>query len=504
MELLSSAQIKEWDAFTCSRQGISSLELMERAATACLDWLELHGYLPRELFIFCGKGNNGGDGLALARLLKEKGAAGVGVFILETPAKPSADFSANLQRLQQTGVPVQYIRDANGLPTLEKSGVLIDALFGSGLNRPLEGWAAELTAWINGLGMETIAIDLPSGMFADKSSIGHPVVRARHTVSFQIPKLAFLVAENEPLTGSVHILDIGLDAGFLETVYSPFETVHAAIIRLLYKPRKAFSHKGSFGHALLIAGSYGKIGAAVLSAKACLRSGVGLLSCYIPRCGYPILQTAVPEAMTYTDENREFTTAIKTDLTKFGALGIGPGLGTEEATAKALLDVLSTYKKPLVLDADALNIIARQPDGLASLPPFSILTPHPKEFERLFGASSNDFEKLELAVRKAKDLSVIIVLKGHHTFIAMPGGKGYFNTTGNAGMATGGSGDVLTGFLTGLLAQNYTPATAALLGVYLHGLAGDKAASIHSQEAMVAQDIIEGIGPAFQEIGAGK
>ena len=244
------------------------------------------------------------------------------------------------------------------------------------------------------------------------------------------------------------------------------------------------------------------MGAAVLSARACLRSGVGLLSCFIPRCGYTVMQTAVPEAMTYTDQHKDYLTGVDTDLSKFTVLGIGPGLGTGEATVKALMAVLAAYKRPVVLDADALNIIAAHPEALAFLPPFSILTPHPKEFERLFGPAENDFEKIALAVRKAKDLNVIIVLKGHHTFIAMPGGKGYFNTTGNAGMATGGSGDVLTGLLTGLIAQKYTPATAALLGVYLHGLAGDLAAGLRSQEALIATDIAEGIGEAFKQIGA--
>ena len=503
MELLSSSQIKQWDAYTCREQRISSLELMERAATACLDWFGEHGYLKRGFTVFCAKGNNGGDGLALARLLLAKGTA-VQVFILDMEAKPSPDFSANLQRLEQTGASVQYLKTRDGLPEINKTDILVDALFGSGLNRPLEGLAAQTVEWINGAGAEIIAIDLPSGLFTGKSSAGNPVVHAHHTLSFQLTKTAFLVPENKAYTGGVHILDIGLDRGFLATVYSQYETIDKEMVRLLYKPRDIFSHKGSFGHALLIAGSYGKMGAAVLAARACLRSGVGLLSCHIPRCGYSIVQTAVPEAMAYADEHEEQITGVQTDVSKFGVLGIGPGLGTADATASALGVILKVFKKPVVLDADALNIISALPELLCAIPPFSILTPHPKEFERLFGPAADDFEKLDLALSKARQLNLIIVLKGHHTFIAMPGGKGYFNTTGNAGMATGGSGDVLTGLLTGLLAQNYTPATAALLGVYLHGLAGDQAALIHSQEAMVASDIIEGVGEAFNQIGSGR
>jgi NAD(P)H-hydrate epimerase len=295
-----------------------------------------------------------------------------------------------------------------------------------------------------------------------------------------------------------------LQEGFYQSVHSRFELVDDTIIHSIYNPRKPFSHKGTFGHALMVAGSYGKIGAAILSTKACMRSGAGLLTCHIPTCGYDILQSTVPEAMVITDFNSSFITKVvqrtpsgEDDLRKYEAIGIGPGIGTASETKTMLKEIFAAYRSPVVLDADALNIIASQKDLLKLIPVGSILTPHPKEFERLFGETANDFEKVELALKKANELNCVIVLKGHNTFIATTDGRGYFNSTGNPGMATAGSGDVLTGILTGLLAQKYSSVEAAILGVYLHGLAGDFAAKIFSLESMVAGDIIDNLGYAF-------
>jgi NAD(P)H-hydrate epimerase len=304
------------------------------------------------------------------------------------------------------------------------------------------------------------------------------------------------VAENAEYIGDVHILDIGLHKDFLNQVNNQFELLDDAIIHSIYKSRNRFAHKGNFGHALLVAGSYGKIGAAILSAKACLRSGVGLLTCHIPKCGYDILQSSVPEAMVTTDFNSSFNTKIEDDLLNYEAIGIG----TASETKTLLREIFDTCRQPMVIDADALNMIASKKDLLELIPAGSILTPHPKEFERLFGESANDFDRILLALQKAKELNLVIVLKGHHTFIATPDGRGYFNSTGNAGMATAGSGDVLTGILTGLLAQGYSTVETAILGVYLHGLAGDLAAKEFSMEAMVAGDIIDKFGPAFLHI----
>ncbi|MES1222306.1 MAG: NAD(P)H-hydrate dehydratase, partial [Bacteroidota bacterium] len=369
-----------------------------------------------------------------------------------------------------------------------------------GLNRPPDGITEKLIAHINTSGCRIMSIDIPSGLFCDRSSKENKAIKANDTLSFQCYKPAFLVAENSEYIGKVHLLNIGLSPEFYHTVASSFQIVDWDIIHSIYKPRNQFAHKGNFGHALLVAGSYGKIGAAVLSATSCLRSGAGLLTCHVPGCGYGILQSAVPEAMVSTDFNSSFNTRIEEDLSKFDAVGIGPGIGTASETKTMLYEIFSSCKYPIVVDADALNTIASQQDLLQMIPAGSIITPHPKEFERLFGPSANDFDRIQLAIKKANEYNIVIVLKGHHTFIASPGGKFYFNNTGNAGMATAGSGDVLTGILTGLLAQGYSSINAAVLGVFIHGLAGDIAAKELSMEAMIAGDIIHYLGEAFQHL----
>ncbi|MGZ8524571.1 MAG: NAD(P)H-hydrate dehydratase [Chitinophagaceae bacterium] len=497
MKLFSAEEIRQWDQYTIRHEPIASIELMERAAGKCADWLERNNYTERSFQIFCGKGNNGGDGLAIARLLADRKCA-VTVYILEFGHKGTDDFQINLARLHQyPEIEIRFIQTEENFHQLTKSDIIIDALFGSGLNRGLEGVTAKLVNHINHAGCEIISIDIPSGLFTDHSSAGEAVIKATHTLSFQCFKLAFLVAENGEFIGEVHILDIGLHPGFQSPGPGKYELSDDSLIHSIYKPRNRFAHKGNFGHALIVAGSYGKIGAAILAAKACLRSGVGLLTCHIPGCGYTILQAALPEAMVMTDFNSSFITKIGDDLSKYKSLGIGPGIGVASETKAMLRDIFERFKMPVVLDADALNGIASQKDMMELIPPGSILTPHPKEFERLFGETANEFERIELALRHAKNFNIVIVLKGHHTLVATPGGKGSFNSTGNAGMATGGSGDVLTGILTSLLAQGYDPAEAAILGVHVHGMAGDIAAGIKSMEAMIAGDITECLPGVF-------
>jgi NAD(P)H-hydrate epimerase len=500
MKILSAREIREWDQFTIEQEPVSSINLMERAASECVYWLMKH-YPDAESFaVFCGKGNNGGDGLAIARMLIEKKYP-VNIYILEFGHKGTDDFQTNLSRLQLlSSTAIHFVQSEEHFPSFSPGEVIIDALFGSGLNRSLEDVTAKLVSHINESSHETISIDIPSGLFVDHSSKGNPAIIAKHTLSFQCYKLAFLLPENASAIGDVHILDIGLQPGFLPAVTGQYELLDEAIVRSIHKPRNRFSHKGNFGHALMVAGSYGKIGAAVLSAKACLRSGPGLLTCHIPKCGYDIMQTSVPEAMVLTDFNSSFLTKIEEDLTKYEAIGIGPGLGNASETKMLLREVFDAYRSPVVIDADALNILGSQKSLYKLIPAGSILTPHPKEFERLFGETANDFERIQLALQKAKELNSIIVLKGHHTLIATPDQKGFFNSTGNAGMATGGSGDVLTGILTGLLAQGYSSSETALIGVYLHGLAGDLAANELSMEAMVAGDIIHYMSEAFLQL----
>ncbi|HTI10971.1 MAG TPA: NAD(P)H-hydrate epimerase, partial [Puia sp.] len=390
MEILLANQIRAWDQFTMQQEPISSIDLMERAAVSCFSWLEAHDYLERAFSVYCGKGNNGGDGLALARLLAQQDCS-VTVHILEFGHLGSDDFQVNLARLHQTPVEIRFVQGPDNFHPIPPGNILIDALFGSGLNRILDGVTAQLAAHINQSGNEIIAIDIPSGLFADGSSKGNPAIRATHTLSFQCFKQAFLLPENEPLTGKVHILDIGLHGDYLKQINTESELVDATFIHSIYRPRKDFAHKGNFGHALLIAGSYGKIGAASLASRACLRSGAGLLTAHVPVCGYLILQTTLPEAMILTDEDEKINTAVPGELSGYSVIGIGPGLGREPRTKHLLQDILQRYRHPMVLDADALNILSSDPSLFALLPPYSILTPHPKEFERMFGPSANDF-----------------------------------------------------------------------------------------------------------------
>jgi NAD(P)H-hydrate epimerase len=500
MKIFTAEEIRQWDQYTIEHEPITSVDLMERAAISCVHWLEANGNIENQFVVFCGKGNNGGDGLAIARLLAAR-KYHVRIFILEFGHKGTEDFQINLARLHEyPEVDIRFVQTEKNFHEFNNGEIIIDALYGSGLNRGLEGVTANLVEHINTSGCEIISIDIPSGLFVDKSSKDNTIIKADHTLSFQCYKPAFFVAENAAYIGEVHILDIGLHPDFYNSTISPYELIDDTIIQSIYKPRNRFAHKGNFGHALLIAGSYGKIGAAVLAAKACLRSGVGLLFCHIPKCGYDILQAAIPEAMVMTDFNSSFNTKIEDDLINYEAIGIGPGIGTASETKTLLKEIFNSYQHPLILDADALNIMATQKDLLKLISPGSILTPHPKEFERLFGQTGNDFGRIQLAFQKAKELNAVIVLKGHHTFIATPDGKGFFNNTGNAGMATGGSGDVLTGILTGLLAQGYNSVDTAILGVCLHGLAGDCAAKKISEEAMIAGDIIENLGEAFIQI----
>ncbi|HTL08997.1 MAG TPA: NAD(P)H-hydrate dehydratase [Chitinophagaceae bacterium] len=500
MLILTAKQIHDWDTYTIQHTPISSLNLMETAATRCVQWLAQHQLLQQPIHIFCGKGNNGGDGLAIARLLSGKGIK-VWVYIIELGQIGTPDFQSNLARLHETAVTIQYIQSPDHFPAVPAGHLIIDALFGTGLNRALNNLPAALVQYINECGNTVIAIDVPSGLLADESSKGATIIKALHTLSFQCLKMAFVMAENEIYTGEVHILDIGLLEKFLTGIHYPAMLVEPSIIKAMYRPRARFSHKGTFGHAALIAGSHGFMGAATLSAQACVRAGAGKLTCYVPATGYTIMQLAVPEAMCSTTGERMLEELPAPEkLQQYQAIGIGPGIGAHESHASLLAYLFEHYKKPMVIDADALNVLSKHQNLLPSITAFSLLTPHPAEFDRLFGASANDFARMRKAREKAQELQLIIVLKGHRTLIAMPGGNCFFNSTGNPGMATGGSGDVLTGILTSLLAQQYPPEQAALLGVYLHGLAGDLAAADLSEEAMIAGDITAHLAKGFQKL----
>jgi ADP-dependent NAD(P)H-hydrate dehydratase / NAD(P)H-hydrate epimerase len=495
--ILNAQQIKNWDQYTIAHEPITSIDLMERAASKCVEWIDQRQWQKRAFKIFCGKGNNGGDGLAIARLLLELEYS-VSVYILEFGKAGSEDFQLNLQRLHQLSFSeIHFLQSKDHFPLINKDEILIDALFGSGLNKPLDGLSVDIVDHINHSKALIISIDLPSGLFIDRSSVECKVVEADYTLTFQCYKLGLLIQENASYIGQVHVLDIGLHQDFLRTQDFNQLLVQQSLAKQQFKPRNAFAHKGNFGHALLIAGSYGKMGAAVLAAKACLHSGVGLLTCHLPKCGYEIMQTSLPEAMVITDEDQNMVAQLPGEIEKYSVVGIGPGIGTAAETQNLISFICRRYKKPLVIDADALNCLSFQKDLLQQLPPLSVLTPHPKEFDRLFGVHQNDFERLNAAKEHSRHRNVIIVLKSHRTAIAAPGGMIYFNSTGNAGMAKGGSGDVLTGIITSLIAQNYSPEQAAVLGVYLHGLAGDFAAKTLGEQSMIATDIITFLPQAF-------
>ncbi len=498
MKIFPIEQIREADQYTIKHEPIASIDLMERAASAVCDYiLEAAPDLRKSIHVFCGLGNNGGDGLVLSRFLLHVGFP-VNTYIFRYSEQTSADFDVNLDRLQKHPKSKIYDLTAESeLPTIAPDELIVDAIFGSGLARPIRGFTAQLIRHLNQSQAVTIAVDIPSGLFADQPSpTGSAIVQADITLSFQMPKLAFMFPENDRLVGKWEILDIGLHPDYInKSATKHFFMTHEDVSPLL-KKRGKFDHKGTFGHALLIAGGFGKMGAAILTTRAALRSGVGLVHTHVPRWGASIMQTACPEAMLSIDRYEYYLSEMPS-LEAYSAVGVGPGLGTEEQTQKALKLLIQECSLPLVLDADALNILSMNKTWIPFFPKNTILTPHPKEFERLAGSWKNDFERLEKQREMAVKYGIYIVLKGAHTGIAFPDGHVYFNSTGNPGMATGGSGDVLTGIITGLLAQGYPPGKAAVLGVYLHGLAGDMAVDEISPEALIAGDLTLYLGKAF-------
>ena len=498
MKIFTSPQIRKCDAFTIENEPVTSLALMERAASACAGWLSRKFSGETVYNIFCGHGNNGGDGFALARLLYHKGCD-VNVF-MDSAQNLSADAEINFKRTKDiSGIEFSDFSKVNKFQ-FENESVIIDALFGTGLNKAIEGKSAELIKVLNELKFPKISIDIPSGLFADEVSDKNSVVfKADETLSFQFWKKAFLHSETGKFCGKINILDIGLNSEFIENEISDSFVIDEGLVRGIYRPRQEFSHKGNFGKTVIAAGSSGKMGAAVLATQAALKSGSGLTFTFAPQCGYEILQTACPEAM-FLEGGQDFISSF--DVDEDHTIGIGPGLGTALETQNAFLTFLKTCTKPLVLDADAINILAKNPENLKLMPKNSVITPHPKEFERLFGKTENSFERLKLAKENATELKIYIILKDHHTQIITPEGNVFYNLTGNSGMAKGGSGDVLLGIVTSLLAQNYSVQDAALFGVWLHGKAGDFAAEKHSKEAMLASDLVREIGNVFKYLNS--
>lgn len=499
MKIFPSSSIKKLDAYTIEHEPISSIDLMERAATALTKAIIQRWTPQTPVIVFAGPGNNGGDALAVARMMAEK-EYDVEVYLFNTKGELSADCQTNKEQIAaMRNVKFHEISTQFVPPTLTAEHLVIDGLFGSGLNKPLSGGFAAVVKYINSSPATVVSIDIPSGLMGEENTfnIKSNIIRADYTYSLQLPKLAFLFAENAEFVGKWELLDIQLSQEAIKQSETNYELTEAEDIRTLIKPRKQFAHKGNFGHALLIAGSKGMAGASILSARACLRSGVGLLTVHAPLCNCTILQTSVPEAMVESDAD-ESCFAVPTDTDDYQAIAIGPGLGKSEETETALLEQLQHCQTPAVLDADALNILANHRHALTHLPKGSILTPHPKELERLVGKCQDSYERLTKACELAKNANVHIILKGAYSAIITPEGKCYFNPTGNPGMATGGSGDVLTGVILALLAQGYDTDAAARIGTYVHGLAGDIAQSKQGTIGLIASDIIDSLPAAWK------
>ncbi len=505
MKILRTDQVKDADRFTIEKEPILSIDLMERAAGRAAEWILREIGADNDFAVFVGTGNNGGDGLVVARHIdhaqREANLTNhVNVYVVKFSDKFSEDFKINLERLKHTNVVVHYITSKDEFPNLTGNEIVIDAIFGSGLSRPARGLAGEIIDAINNAHKAlVISIDIPSGLFGEENHRDpQSIIRANYTLTFEFPFLSFFFAENEDYVGDFIIIPIGIHPGFIETVETNYYTVDAQDVRERLKPRKRFSHKGNYGHGLLIAGHYGTMGAAILAAKAAHRTGIGLLTAHLPAKCVDVMQISSPETIVQVDEqNDEFSTYI-TDLERFNSIGIGPGIGLKQEPALLLRDILIKGKdKHFVIDADAITILGQNKDWLELMPPKSILTPHPKEFERIAGSSSNHYQRLKLEQEFSRKYNAIVVLKGAFTSIALPDGRCFFNTTGNPGMATGGSGDVLTGMILSLLAQGYEPEDAAIIGVYLHGLAGDVAAGFNGQDPLIASDIINFIPEAY-------
>ncbi len=502
MKIFTAAQIHELDKYTIENEPIESIDLMERAAKALTRAImdEYNSLMP--VIVFAGPGNNGGDALAVARMLAENNYA-VTAYLFNVSGKLSNDCAVNKVRLMDNRRVKNFIevRQEFDPPVLEEGMLIIDGIFGSGLNKPLAGGFASLVKYINSSAATVVSIDVPSGLMTEDNTynVRANIIHADLTLTLQHVKLAFLFKENQPYVGRLKVLDIRLSKEGIQKLDANYTMLEENDVRQMIQPRSAFAHKGDMGHALLIAGSYGMGGAAVLAAKACLRAGCGKLTVHSPKKNNMVLQMSVPEAIIQLDRE-ETTFSEPIDTEEYHVVGIGPGIGTSEQTAIAMISQIRRSQCPIVADADALNMLGTHRSWMQQLPKGMILTPHPKELDRMEGNSADSYERLVKASNLAERIQGYVILKGHYSALCMPDGHVIFNSTGNAGMATAGSGDVLTGIITGLLARGYKQEEACLLGMYLHGLAGDIAAKELGEESLIASDLIQYLPKAFKRL----
>ncbi|ACY40045.1 carbohydrate kinase [Blattabacterium sp. (Blattella germanica) str. Bge] len=507
MKILSLNQIRKVDQYCIDYESISSIELMERAAKSCFNWIvkNKHFQVRKIPFIvLSGNGKNGGDGLVLAKMLYLYGAK-VSIYIVNISNHFSNEFLINKEKVLRYNIPLQIICEKEKFPLLDQKSYLIDAIFGIGLNRSVNPYWKSFFHYINEKKFQSVlSIDIPSGLFMEKSHDNFTgIIKATHTLTFQVPKLPFLFPIYANYVGKWWILNIGWKNDFLKKIHTKNFYIDDKCIYSIYKKkRRKFSHKGNYGHGMIIGGNNGMIGSVILAAKASFRTGIGKLSVHVPYCGYEIIQTSFPEVIVKTDVKKNWISdiIIPTDI---NAIGIGIGMGTHPQTENAFASFLRKIKDKkisMVVDADGLNILSNQLELLNILPNDTIITPHPKEFYRLFGAWKNDYQKLDLVKEISVKYKIFIILKGAHSIISTPCGNLYFNSTGNPGMATAGTGDVLTGMITSLLSQGYSPKKSCIMGVYLHGLSGDIAANKFSEESIISSDIIDHIGEAYQKI----
>ncbi|WP_420574232.1 NAD(P)H-hydrate dehydratase [Kordia sp.] len=499
MKIYSADQIYEAIKTTIEKNQITSNDLLEFAGTQVFNWFHTRmqgAQVP--IHIYCGIGNNGGLGLVLGRHLLHHGY-NVHTYVVNFSDKRSRDFLINYDRIKEFKVWPRLLSSGEEFPEMKKEDIIVDAIFGIGLNRETSDWVKSLIKYINASDAYTVSLDVPSGLYPNHAPEDkEAVIKSNYTLTGQAPKLSFFLPETGIHLQQWEALDVGFDQEYLQTTDTEVQLIDKFEVLPLYIPREKYGHKGTYGHSLIVGGSFGKMGAVTLSSAACLRVGTGLISAYIPECGYTILQTSLPEAMVICDEGEKHITKIQYDV-EAKAIGMGVGMGTDATTVKALKAFLKTNTTPLIIDADALNILATNKTMLKSVPKKSILTPHPRELERLIGEWSDDFDKLEKAKAFAKKYDIVLIIKGAHT-ITIYDNYLYINNTGNPGMATAGSGDVLTGMLTGLISQDYDPITAAIFGVYLHGKAGDLALSGLGYQALTASDIVDHIGDAYLDL----